>query len=339
MKRLAIALASIVLLGTGAAAAPPAVPATAKRPQRIAMIAKSSANFVFIAARKGAEDAAAELSRKHGLKVEVAWLTPPKEDPAAQVEAIAQAVREGATAVLVSCSDPEKLVPAIDAAVARGVPVMTFDSDAPASKRFSFYGSDDGDLGEKVMTELSEQIGGKGKVAILAGNPDAANLRSRVEGVKRAAARLKGIEIVDLVHHVETPQAAAAEVLRVNAAHPDLAGWAMVGGWPLFRSSQTPALVADLRQRKLKVVAIDALPDELSYVDNEIVPVLWAQPIYLWGKVGVETIFDKLVLGKTVPERIRMEPVRVSKRTLGSWARQLRDWGFTGLPQEYLDLP
>jgi len=64
--------------------------------------------------------------------------------------------------------------------------------------------------------------------------------------------------------------------------------------------------------------------------------VLWAQPVYLWGKVGVDTIVDKLVFKKEIPTHIRMEPVRVTRENLGTWARQLSSWGFTGLPQEYL---
>jgi ribose transport system substrate-binding protein len=31
-----------------------------------------------------------------------------------------------------------------------------------------------------------------------------------------------------------------------------------------------------------------------------------------------------------------MELVRVTKENLGEWARQLRDWGFTDVPAEYL---
>jgi hypothetical protein len=30
--------------------------------------------------------------------------------------------------------------------------------------------------------------------------------------------------------------------------------------------------------------------------------------------------------------------VRVTKDNLGTWARQLRDWGFTNVPPEYLAL-
>ena len=88
---------------------------------------------------------------------------------------------------------------------------MTFDSDAPQSKRFAFYGVDDIKTGHAVMAELAKQMGGKGKVAILAGNQNAPNLQKRVQGVKEEAAKYPGITIVGVFNHIETPQDAAAE--------------------------------------------------------------------------------------------------------------------------------
>jgi ribose transport system substrate-binding protein len=301
-------------------------------PLKIALIAKSSTNPVFLAARTGAEAAAKELTEKTGTAVEVAWLTPPQEDGQMQAQRIAQAVNEGATALLVSCSDAGKVTGAINDAVARGVPVMTFDSDAPESKRFAYYGVDDMDTGSKVMAELAPLMKGKGKVAILAGNQNAPNLRRRVEGVKAEAAKNPGIEIVGVFNHIETPQDAAAEVVRVTNAYPDIRGWAFVGGWPLF----TKTLLTDLNSEKLKIVSVDGLPAQLPYVDKGLAPVLLAQPTYLWGKVGVETVFKKVQLKQDVPTIIPMDLVRVTKDNLGTWARQLRDWGFTDVPEEYL---
>src|SRR5438045_3443973 len=119
---------------------------------KIAVIAKSSTNPVFLSARTGAEAAAKEITQQTGVPVEIAWLTPPAEDGQVQAQRIAQAVNEGATAILISCSDAGKVTGAINDAVARGVPVMTFDSDAPQSKRFAFYGVDDIKTGQAVMT-------------------------------------------------------------------------------------------------------------------------------------------------------------------------------------------
>jgi ribose transport system substrate-binding protein len=97
----------------------------------IAMIAKSSTNPVFLSGRTGAEAAAKELSQQHGVDVRIDWLTPPTEDAAVQAQRIAQAANSGADAILLSASEAGKLVGAINDAVDRGVPVMTFDSDVP----------------------------------------------------------------------------------------------------------------------------------------------------------------------------------------------------------------
>ena len=72
---------------------------------KIALIAKSEANFVFLSARRGAEAKAAALSRQLGATISVSWLTPPREDAAQQAELIRRAVKEHANAILLSASD------------------------------------------------------------------------------------------------------------------------------------------------------------------------------------------------------------------------------------------
>jgi ribose transport system substrate-binding protein len=333
---LSIAAAILFLAACGGGSTPaPANQTAAPRGLKIAMIAKASTNPVFLSARTGAEAAAKELSTAHNVPIEIAWLTPPQEDGQIQAQRIAQAVNEGASAVLVSCSDAGKVTGAINDAVARGVPVMTFDSDAPESQRFAFYGVDDIKTGTLVMEELARQMGEAGSIAILAGNQNAPNLRQRVEGVKQAAAKYPKIKIVDTFYHIETPQDAAAEVVRVQNAYPQIQGWAMIGGWPLF----TPTLLTDLDPKKVKIVAVDGLPAQLAYVDKGLAPVLLAQPTYLWGYESVKRIVDKVHLKKDVPQIIPMELVKVTKENLGTWARQLKAWGFTDVPEPYLALP
>lgn len=303
-----------------------------KKDMKIALVAKSSTNPVFLSARTGAEAAAKELSAKSGINITIDWRTPPTEDGQVQAQNIAQAVNEGDDAIILSCSDAAKVTGAINDAVAKNVPVMTFDSDAPESKRFAFYGVDDVATGQQVMSELAKQMGDKGNVAILAGNQNAPNLQKRVKGVQDEAAKHPGIKIVGVFNHIETPQDAAKEVTKDMAANPQINGWAMVGAWPLF----TPALLDQLDPSKVKVVAVDALPVELPYVEKGIAPVLLAQPTYTWGHFCVEKIVDKLGYGKDVPAMNKMELIRVTKDSLGTWAKQLKDWGFTDVDPKYL---
>ena len=317
----------------------PSAPATNSLPPRpnrltIAMIAKSTTNPIFVSARKGAETAAKELAEKHGVHIEIVWMTPPHEDAEIQALAVAQAVKDRASAILISCSDADKTTSAINDAVDRGVPVMTFDSDAAASKRFAFYGVDDEKLGRTVMRELAAQIRKKGSVAILGGNADAPNLRKRVDGVMKEAALYPGITIVGTVNHKETARDAADEVIRAQKADPQIRGWAMVGGWALF----TPRLMKELDPQKVTVVAVNALPAQLAFVESGLAPVLLALPTYNWGYVSVQRIVDKVHLKQDVPTIIPpMEVVRVTKDNLGTWARQLKSWGGS-VPDRYLKL-
>ena len=89
LRKLLVVLATVTTALAGGAGPVRAQARTVK----IALIAKSEANFVFLAARRGAEEKAAALSRQHGVRIEVAWLTPAKEDAAQQAERIRQAVQ------------------------------------------------------------------------------------------------------------------------------------------------------------------------------------------------------------------------------------------------------
>jgi hypothetical protein len=56
----------------------------------------------------------------------------------------------------------------------------------------------------------------------------------------------------------------------------------------------------------------------------------------MWGYVSVQRIVDKVHFKRDVPKIIPMDVVRVTKDNLGTWARQLKSWGFTDVPEAYL---
>ena len=301
----------------------------------ITMIAKSSVNPVFLSAKTGAEKKAKDISEKYSLlDVVINWRTPENENALEQVEIIRNAVREKTSAIIVSCSDKDSLTQAINYAVDNGVPVMTFDSDAPLSKRFSFYGPDDIEMGEKIMSHLAELVNGKGKIAILGGNQTANNLQQRVEGIKKAAADYPDIEIVGAYYHPETENDAIEVMKKVQEAYPDLKGWAMVGGWSMFGEK----LKDIIEPGKVKIVGVDALPVQLKYIEENYVQILLGQPTFRWGEISVEAVINKIYLKKKVDEIIRLKTIPVTIENLGGWSRQLKAWGYTGIPEKYFEL-
>jgi ribose transport system substrate-binding protein len=290
----------------------------------IGLVAKSQANIVFQAAYKGARDAARDLGPSYGVEVELRWMTPPDENPQKQAEAIEQLARSGAQGIAVSCSDANILTPAIDKVTDLGAAVMCFDSDAPRSKRFCFFGTDDAACGALVMKHLAEQMGERGRIAILAGNQSAPNLQARVQGVRDELVRHPGIALVPngVFYHGETPEQAAETVNRAQSTTPGITGWAMIGGWPLFTHD-----ALSWQPGSVKVVSVDALPPQLAYLESGHVQVLLAQNCYGWGVTAVRVLLDKIVRGTNPAETRIIDPLTVvTKDTQAAYARNWETW-------------
>jgi ribose transport system substrate-binding protein len=292
----------------------------------IGIVAKSQSNAVFQAAHKGAKDAASELGAKYNADVEIDIKTPTDEDATKQAEAIEALTRQGVDGIAVSCSEAATVTPAINKAIEKGVAVMCFDSDAPESKRFCYYGTDDASCGQRVMAELATAMNNTGTIAILAGNQSAPNLQKRVQGVRDELKKHPNMhELNDgkgVFFHQETPEKAAEAVQNAQNANPGIQGWALVGGWPLFT---TDAL--KWKPGTVKCVSVDALPAMLNYLKDGHVQVLLAQDCYGWGHKSVELLLDKIVNNKT-PENPRViDPLtRVTKENADEFGKNWEKW-------------
>jgi ribose transport system substrate-binding protein len=208
--------------------------------------------------------------------------------------------------------------------VDKGIAVICFDSDAPNSKRFAYYGTDAMDCGRRTMEELAKAMGEKGTVAILAGNQSAPNLQSRVAGAKQALAKYPNMKLNDpgVFYHVETPEKAAEAVLSAQNANPGIQGWAFIGGWPLFTTDalKWPA-------GSIKVASVDALPAQLGYLRDGHVEVLLAQDCYGWGTKSVELLLDKILKNQNPPDVLVVDPLtRVTKENVDEYGKHWEQW-------------
>ena len=316
--------AGVALAGCSKKAEPAAGGEPAKRKILIGFIGKSLANDVFQAAQSGAQAAAKELGAKYGVDIEVEIRTPNDEDATKQAEAVEALTRRGVDGIAISCSEANTVTPSIDKAVAKGVSVVCFDSDAPNSKRFAYYGTDDKVCGAKTMDELAKAMGGKGTVAILAGNQSAPNLQNRVAGAKDALAKYPNMKLNEpgVFYHVETPEKAAEAVLSAQNANPGIQGWAFIGGWPLFTTDalKWPA-------GSIKVASVDSLPAQLGYLRSGHVEVLLGQDCYGWGTKSVEILLEKILKNQTPSDVRVVDPLtRVSKENVDEYGKHWEQW-------------
>jgi ribose transport system substrate-binding protein len=118
-------------------------------------------------------------------------------DPQSELEDFKTVVASKPAGILISVSDSAVLAPAIDSAVAAGIPVITMDSDAPESHRLYFIGTNNLEAGRLGGNRVAAVLNGKGNVAIFT-NPAQPNLEERLKGYRDVFAQYPGIKIVDV---------------------------------------------------------------------------------------------------------------------------------------------
>jgi len=110
------------------------------------MIAKSQSNRFSSRPEKELRRRADELTKELGAPIKIEWRTPNDEDPQNRPNSSSRSWgrRRRHHHRLFRAS---KVTRAIDDAIAKGVQVMCFDSDAPQSKRLCYVGTDDAEAG------------------------------------------------------------------------------------------------------------------------------------------------------------------------------------------------
>lgn len=120
-------------------------------------------------------------------------------DVQAQVQALQKAVAAKPAGILVSVSDPLLLAPQINSAIDTGIPVITIDSDAPASHRLFFIGTNNVEAGRLGGQRVVEKLGGKGNVVFFS-MPGQPNLDERLNGYLSIFSTRPGIKVVEVVN-------------------------------------------------------------------------------------------------------------------------------------------
>jgi len=271
------------LFAAGCGSEPPKTDAAATPAKlRFAVIPKALDIPVFNYAKIGAERAAAEFG-----DVEVLWNAPASADQLKQKEILESYITQRVDGIAISALNGDFLTETINRAIDAGIPVITWDSDAPTSKRMAFYGVDDLASGRILGEQAIRLLDGKGKVALIT-SLGATNLQNRLAGVREALAKAPGIEIVE-TYDIKEDVIRCAEIIATGSRrYPDLAAWVSVGGWPVF----TRNALAGVDPSKTKVISFDTVSPALDLLRENKVQILLGQKYFGWGSESIRLLRD-----------------------------------------------
>lgn len=223
------------------------------------------------------------------LGVQTRYIGPAEYDMDAMVTAFEQVLNEPNLKGVVVVGFEDVLIPTINKAIDRGIPVVTVDADLPKSKRIAFVGTGNYQAGLRGGEKLAELVGGKGKVAFMT-KPGQSNLEERIRGYKAALSGFPDIKVVQIADTRSDPNVAAQAAGAILERHPDLAGIACV------ESAGGVGAATAVRERKLtgtvKIVAMDRGNDILGLIRDDVIHATIAQQTALMPFYAVQILYN-----------------------------------------------
>lgn len=231
------------------------------------------------------------------LRVKIEIVGPDTFDPAAEQQAFQRAVQQKATGILVSVADPKLLQDDIDKAIAAGIPVITIDSDAPASKRLFSIGTNNYEAGLTGAKRLIAELKGKGNVVVFT-MPEQTNLAERLKGYRDGLDSHSMIKIIQVVDIKGDPRVAfdtTTTILGDKKQHVD--------GFVCLEALAGKEVAAVLNNNKVTdrvVIAMDTDVETLDWIQKNVIAATIAQKPYTMAFVGMRML-DELYHHKVSP--------------------------------------
>jgi simple sugar transport system substrate-binding protein/ribose transport system substrate-binding protein len=213
--------------------------------------------------KKGVEKAVADF------KVDAKLVGPVGADAEKQVSEIESLIEKGVDGLAISSVSTDALAPVIQRAMAQGIPVVTFNTDNPSSKRLAFVGQDLVQSGRVAGKLLADTLGGKGNVIITTLDAAAQWSIDREKGAREALSQYPDIKILATVTTGTEPQQIYGSVENAMQAHPN------VDGILSLECCSTPAAGQYVQRNnlsgKVKIVGFDMLPETIKLVQGDVV--------------------------------------------------------------------
>jgi simple sugar transport system substrate-binding protein len=182
LKWLGAAAAGGALSGAGGAEAD-AAGGSFIRPHpswRFVFVNHATTNPFFVPARYGIEDACSLVGATY------AWTGSRRSDVGEMVKAMRRAIKNRAAGIAVSLIEPEAFNRATAAALAAGIPVVSYNADGGrGNQRLAYIGQDLYESGLKFGARIARLVHG-GDVFLFIATPGQLNIQPRIDGARDA---------------------------------------------------------------------------------------------------------------------------------------------------------
>ena len=223
------------------------------------------------------------------LGVRAEFVGPNTYDPAAQKEAFDAAVQQKATGILISVADPNLMKDSIDRAIGAGIPVITVDSDAPASKRLFFIGTNNYQAGVLGGQRLAQELHNTGNVVVFT-MPGQANMEERLRGYKDGLEKAPQVQDRPRRRHQGRSAGGVRYATQIVGKDKD-----KVNAFVCLEAQAGKEVANVISGNNVKgkvVMAFDTDPDTLDWIKKGVIAATISQKPYSMTYVGLKMLDD-----------------------------------------------
>lgn len=176
---------------------------------------------------------------------------------AAQIELIRQLRREGIRGLCVQVADPEALAEELTSLSVQGVRIVTVMRPMPLDSGVTHVGLDEEAIGRAIADAVAAAVDGAGQIAVLHANSVNPESVRRHRGFRSRLEAYGAVRAILAFDCAGSAAKAEAIIRDATARYPKLAGWAVMGSWPLRSGVDAAPLVPG----HCRLVAADPRPD------------------------------------------------------------------------------
>jgi len=161
------------------------------------------------------------------FKGEAKEVGPSDASASSQVSYINTLVQQGHDAILIAANDPNAVCGPLNQARSRDIKIVAYDSDTDKSCRDLFINqASSEEIGRSQIKLLSDQIGGKGEIAILSATANATNQNTWIEFMKDELKKpeYSGLKLVKVAYGDDDDQKSFQQTQGLLQAYPNLKG-------------------------------------------------------------------------------------------------------------------
>lgn len=236
-----------------------------------------------------------------------------------QIAQIENFITRKVGAIVLNPFDRNSCAPAIDKAVAAGIPIIVVNAVVANLERATAYvGSDDKEAGRIEMEHVAELLGGKGTIVIIHGpNGHSAEI-DRTGGIREVLAKHPDIRVV--AEQSANWDRAQAMTLMENWIQSGKTIDAVVAQNDEMALGAYKAVEASSRQGTIRVIGIDAIPDALRAVREGKLAATVFQDARGQGRGAIEFAV-KAARGEAVPKTLYIPFQLVTRKNLSAFAK------------------